>query len=247
MARISLLPSPKYAPPICGVAEVDDDLVVDAQHGGTDGGEADGPVAVDVGCERAADVRAERRPVDGGIGRVVPQERQPVGDRGGRAAELVAVAHLERTAHRFESLLDAATRLVHERDPPRRQRLGGLRRPVDADAGAATALHLAAFGVGAHERDGRAGRERQQVVLVLEQHRAADGRAADDPTRLGVVERGLVGAAFEDACPVHQAQQPADGLVDARLGGQPLGDLEAQLLAALTGRSRHLDVEPGLQ
>ena len=113
--------------------------------------------------------------------------------------------------------------------------------------GAAAALDLPALGVRPDEGDALRRRQREQGVVVLQQHRGGDRGAADELAGLGRLVGGLGGVALAHLAPGEQLEQPADRLVDARLGDLAVAHRLQQALATLDRRSGHLQVEPGLE
>ena len=121
------------------------------------------------------------------------------------------------------------------------------RRTGGAHPGTATPLHLTAVRVGAEQCNSRAGGQRQQIAVVLQQHRAGDRCALDDVARGIAVVGELVGRHLAHARPVEEVQQPANRFVDAGFGGLACEHCGQQLLAALARWPRHLQVEARFQ
>ena len=144
---------------------------------------------------------------------VHPDEREAIGHGVGGGPIGTGVAHAELATHGLQALVDATAGFVHDGDATALQCRQRHRRTGGAHPGTATPLHLTAVRVGAEQCNSRAGGQRQQIAVVLQQHRAGDRCALDDVARGIAVVGELVGRHLAHARPVEEVQQPANRFV----------------------------------
>ena len=153
----------------------------------------------------------------------------------------------EVAAHRRQVLGDRAAGLVADVDAPLAQRVERSEAVVGRDPGAAAALLAPEPCVRADEGERRRALEREERALVLEQHAAAGGGAADHGPGVGIVGRRLRGRRAGRLRPLDQREDALDGGIELGLLDLAGGERRPQLVAAVQRRPGHLDVEPGPQ
>ena len=126
----------------------------------------------------------------------------------GRVAELDREVH----PHGRQVLGDRSARLERHVELPGLQRLERAAPVLGSHPRAAAALHPTVPGVRTDQRDApRLGGQRQQPVVVLEQHHALDGGLPNDVTGRRIVDGHLARFRVSGASPLGQREDAGHG------------------------------------
>ena len=131
--------------------------------------------------------------------------------------------------------------------PRSAQRVERAEAVIGCDPGAAAALLTPEPCVRADEGERRRALQGKERALVLEQHAAAGGGAADHGPGIGIVGRRLRDRRAGRLRPLDQREDALDGGIELGLLDLAVGERRPQLVPALQRRPGHLDVEPGPQ